>query len=749
MGRWESNQEPTREDLWDVERLERHAQQLALQTGPASAAARCALQSHLDSNVRLLRQAYVAIAAALHDGRAITPAAEWLLDNFHLIAEQATDIPLDLTARAWQELPASPDSDTAGWPRIFWIVREYLAHSDCGFSGETFARYLISYQGNAPLTMRELWAASPVLRLALVDELRRLAVRIEAALDARGAADELTNAVMRDHALGPTSRRPPALLLPIAPRRDPFIVQLSQRLQSLGEDGQPMLAQLASQLMPFGTAIDDVIQREHSRRSSSNLTVRNAFTSLRTVAAFDWRLLFERASPVENLLRTCTSYDVCDRRTRERYRQCIEASARATGRPEIEIANLVLRQLASPLSAPLSFEGDIGELLIGSRRAEFEAVVGYRPAPLQRLQRQVVRHSQLLYRGGVVVLACGLSAAAVHWGLPDPDWRTPQPWLLAALALMPASELAVGFINRIWVRRFPPRHLPRLALERRIPIELKTLVVMPVMLRDAADVAAFTHALQVHALANPDAHLRFALLSDGIDAPTSSLEGDEALLATATVAIAALNASDRAPPPDEPRFYLFHRRRQWNELERCFMGWERKRGKLTELNHLLLGKGPTSIITRSGEPTLAPANVRYVLTLDADTRVPLGVARDLVGIAAHPLNRAVFDPALGRIVRGYGVLQPRITPLLPTCAERSLYRTIVTGGSGLDPYAAAVSDLYQDVFNEGLFTGKGLYDVQAFEASLAGRVPENTLLSHDLLEGLFVRCALVTDISLF
>ena len=179
------------------------------------------------------------------------------------------------------------------------------------------------------------------------------------------------------------------------------------------------------------------------------------------------------------------------------------------------------------------------------------------------------------------------------------------------------------------------------------------------------------------------------------------------------------------------------------------MGWERKRGKLTELNHLLLGKGPTSFSPHVVEPTLAPANVRYVLTLDADTRVPLGVARDLVGIAAHPLNRAVFDPALGRIVRGYGVLQPRITPLLPTCAERSLYRTIVTGGSGLDPYAAAVSDLYQDVFNEGLFTGKGLYDVQAFEASLAGRVPENTLLSHDLLEGLFVRCALVTDISLF
>ena len=749
MGGWESNQDPTREDLWDVERLEQHARQLALQTGPAPAAARLALKSHLDQNVRLLRQAYVAIAAALHDGRAITPAAEWLLDNFHLIAEQATDIPLDLTARAWRELPASPDPDTAGWPRILWIVREYLAHSDCGFSGEAFARYLISYQHEAPLTMRELWAASPVLRLALIDELRRLAVRIEAALDARGAADVLINGVMRDAALAPASRRPPALLLPVAPRRDPFIVQLSQRLQSLGEDGQRMLALLAAQLAPLGTSIDDVIQREHARRSSSNLTVRNAFTSLRTVAAFDWRLLFERASPVENLLRTCTSYDVCDRRTRERYRQCIEAIARTAARSEVEVAGLVVTQVASAPGAPQHLQGDIGEFLIGSRRAEFEAVVGYRPAPLQRLQRQVVRHSQLLYRGGVLILAGGLTATAVYWGLPDPDWRTPPPWLLAGLALIPASELTVGFINRIWVRRFPPRHLPRLALERGIPAELKTLVVMPVMLRRSADVAEFAHALQVHALANPDAQLRFALLSDGIDAPTATLDDDAALLAMATDAIAALNAADKAPPADEPRFYLFHRCRQWNEQEHCFMGWERKRGKLTELNHLLLGKGPTSFVTSGGGPTATPANVRYVLTLDADTRVPIGVARDLVGIAAHPLNRPVFDPALGRIVRGYGVLQPRITPLLPTCEERSLYRTIVTGGSGLDPYAAAVSDLYQDVFGEGLFTGKGLYDVQAFEAALAGRVPENTLLSHDLLEGLYVRCALVTDISLF
>src|SRR6202142_3531750 len=179
------------------------------------------------------------------------------------------------------------------------------------------------------------------------------------------------------------------------------------------------------------------------------------------------------------------------------------------------------------------------------------------------------------------------------------------------------------------------------------------------------------------------------------------------------------------------------------------MGWERKRGKLHELNQLLRGSTTTTFVSTGGHPPEAIPDVRYVITLDSDTRLPRGAAARLIGTMAHPMNRPNFDPVQGRIVEGYALVQPRITPSLPTKREGSLFQRVFSGPSGIDPYAAAVSDVYQDLFREGSYTGKGIYDIDAFESALAGKVPENTLLSHDLFEGIFARVALATDIELF
>jgi cyclic beta-1,2-glucan synthetase len=730
-------EEPTHEGLWRTGQLEAHAAQIAEQACAAPGAPRVDVQARLQTNVRQLERAYVAVATALRAGRAITPASEWLVDNFHLIAEHATDIPLRLTPRVWRALPAAPLERGACWPRIFFIVREYLAHTDCDFEPESFIRYLLSYQRITPLTMRELWALYPILRMALIDELRRMANRMEAALAARGAADDLANELLTRGAQGDPAAPFPKLSVPAFVYRPPFIVQLAQRLQTMGDERGPMLDQLAGHVQQLGTTIDDVIQREHARRSASNLTVRNIITSLRSLATLDWRTLFESTSQVELLLHEQPSYSSCDRRTRDRYRDCIEDLSRASQHSEIDVATQLSRQL-------LADGSDIGELLIGMRRHELEAAFGFVPSRLQRLRRWILLHARSVYCGGVVALTTILAAVALDLGIATAGAAVPAVLLLAALALFPASELATGLLNRLWVQNFRPRHLPRLELAHGLSADLKTLVVMPVMLRTPLEAVGLVRELEVHALANPDPHVRFALLSDWADSTTEASADDALILDAAVRAVAALNQLDRKPPNGEARFYLFHRRRQWNERERCFMGWERKRGKLMELNRLLLGPATTSFV-----PSAVPSGVRFVLTLDADTRLPLGAVRDLVGVAAHPLNQPVFDHVEQRVVRGYGVLQPRITPLLPTREERSRYREIVTGGSGLDPYAAAVSDVYQDLFGEGLFTGKGLYEVATFEAALAGRVPENALLSHDLFEGLFARCALVTDVELF
>ena len=738
-------EDPTREEMWSVERLEEHARWLAQHACSAPTLVRVNLPTRLKDNAKRLESAYLTVTAALRAGRAITPASEWLVDNYHVLAEQVTDIPLKLTPKVWQDLPRESSGDN--WPRIFHLVREYLAHTDYNFDTETFSRYLLSYQCVTPLTMRELWALYPVLRIVLIDELRRVAVRMEAALIERGDADIFANTLLLTSPKEYSHQAFSDLARRSSDKRRPYIVQLAQRLQFMGEERQPVLDQLVQHLTSIGTTIDEVIQHEHMRRSASNLTVRNIMTSLREAAAFDWRTQFERVSLVEQLLREHSSYYQCDRLTRDRYRNCIQELAKLSNLSEILATQKLLTQLSAESKTHPDSQIDIGEFLIGSRRSTTEKLLGFNPTQAQSFKRWVLQYGRALYFGCVLGITTAVVGFAMYWGVSSTlDFAGIA---LCLMAFFPASEFAIAVINRIWMRRFAPRHMPRLALQQGLSPELKTLVVMPVILRSIRDGWLYSRQLQVHALANPDSEVRYALLTDFADAKSATTVDDTAIVAAATEAIASLNRQDRQPPEREPRFYLLHRRRQWNEHEQAHMGWERKRGKLFELNKLLLGAENTSFVGAAGSTLAVPKNIRYVFTVDADTRIPLGAVRDLVGVAAHPLNRPVFDRGEQRIVRGFGVLQPRITPLLPTREERSLYREIITGGSGLDPYAAAVSDLYQDVFGEGLFTGKGLYEVAAFEAALKDRVPENALLSHDLFEGIFARCALVTDIELF
>jgi cyclic beta-1,2-glucan synthetase len=737
---------PTDGELWDVDRLERHGRKLADNSGEFIDTGRLDLRKRLRTNAAALESAYAAIVAALRAGRAITPAAQWLVDNFHVISEQLSEAPVRLTPRVWRELPAANHPDADGRPRIFHIATEYLCHTLWEFNPVSLQRLLTGYQAAAPLNMREIWALYPILRIALIDELRRVAVRVEDSLAARAAADALADRALRgEWADDSENLGQPAWLQ--GRFIGPYIVQLAHRLHGMGERGRPLLEKLSAELARRGTNIDDYIQRQHARRSASNLVARNIITSLRALASFEWRSLFESISYVENLLRTQPTYVACDRRTRDRYRSCIEELATATHRHEVTVTQQLLALLAAVQPAESS-AADIGNWLIGHRRLDLEAALQFPLSASHQLRRWVVKHAHGLYLGGIAALTLALAGLAIATGVRWQAATYPAIAVLALLALFPAAELAIGLLNRLWLSAFPPQHLPRLALESGLLAGMNTVVVVPILLRSAEDAAAAARQLQVHALANADPRISFALLSDWADSRTEYAADDAWILEAARREIAMLNR-DSAADSDAPRFFLLHRRRLWSEGEQCFMGWERKRGKLEELNRLLLHKGPTTFLPDAEGILHAPKHIRYVLTVDADTRLPMGCVRDLVGIAAHPLNHPVVDKASQRVVQGYGVLQPRITPLLPGMDERSLYREIVTSGSGVDPYAAAVSDLNQDLFGEGLFTGKGLYDLSAWDAALGDRVPENALLSHDLFEGLFARCGLVTDVELF
>ncbi|CAN5630088.1 glucoamylase family protein [soil metagenome] len=741
---------PARAELFGIERLEQHAISLARAQPVTARPPRVPpLHLRLRDNAAALLAAYRASASEVGRGRSIVPAAEWLLDNYHLVEAQIRDVREDLPPGYYRQLPKLADGPFAGYPRVFSIAWAFVAHTDSHFDPETLRRYIVAYQSVQPLTIGELWAVPITLRIVLIENLRRLADQITAAHAARSAADASADVQLAGEA-------PAAAMAPGLPGRDEtlsdaFAAQLAKRLRGRDPETTPALGWLEARLDAQGSSIETVVHRAQERQGASNVTVRNVITGMRLISDVDWADFVENVSLVDARLRAGSDFAAMDLPSRNLYRTAIEELARGSGMDEIEIADRAITAATSKVTGPDSGPdgdraSDPGWHLIGGGRPCFEQTVGFRPTRRLRLRNLV--HGlgiggyaclNILVTAGLVALALG-----VLW-LPGTGlgWLT----LWAVAALLPASDVATALVNRVITWSVGTRALPGLELKEGVPPGLRTLIAVPTLLTDAADLHEQIERLEVHHLSGSGGDLTFALLTDGLDAAEQEREADAALLALGHTRIGELNRR-HGPGPSGPRFLLLHRRRQFNPGEGVWMGWERKRGKLHEPTRLLRGATDTSFAPVDGRPPEVPEGVRYVITLDADTRMPRGAALRLIGKMAHPLNCPTFDPEKRRVVAGHAILQPRVTPSLPIGSEGSLYQRTVSGPGGMDPYAAAVSDVYQDLFGEGSFTGKGIYDVDAFEAALAGRVPPNALLSHDLFEGIYARAGLATDVEL-
>jgi cyclic beta-1,2-glucan synthetase len=746
-------EEPIRSELFSIERLEQHAESLAAaQSVTAGPTTGRRLTTRLRDNGRVLLAAYRTIGEAIREERAITPAAEWLVDNFHVVEEQIREIRDDLPHGFYRQLPKLAEGPLAGYPRVYGLAWAFVAHTDSLFEPQALCRFVRAYQRVQPLTIGELWAVAITLRIVLVENLRRLAERIVSRRASRQEADAVADRLLgvggrEVEPAGTALRRFEQTRLPTA-----FAVQLVQRLRDQDPAVTPALRWLDERLILQGTTTDEIVHEEHQRQGAMNVTVRNVITSMRLMSAVDWREIFESVSLVDAELRAGSAFAAMDFPTRDCYRHAIEGLARGSGRSEIEVTRRALLAakgsggLPASGNASVCREQDPGYYLIAKGRRAFERDLGFRVPPRDWLSRAYAAVGILGYLGTVTIISACILALALL-GVAESGVGGSVLFLLALLAAVPASDVAVALVNRHVTNQFGPKMLPALELRNGVPSSLRTMVVVPTLLTTLADVEEQIARLEVHHLASPDGDLRFALLSDWTDAATESARGDEELLAAAREGIADLNRR-HGPAADGERFILLHRRRVWNEGEGKWIGWERKRGKLRELNRLLRGATDTTFVAAHGQPPVVPPGVCYVVTLDADTRLPRGAARRLVGKMAHPLNRPRLDVCTGRVVEGYAVLQPRVTPSLPISREGSVFQRVFSGPGGIDPYAFAVSDVYQDLFAEGSYTGKGIYHVDAFEGALAGRVPDSTLLSHDLLEGLFARAGLVSDVEL-
>jgi cyclic beta-1,2-glucan synthetase len=741
---------PIRAELFSVERLEQHAESLAAaqRLSPRLRSGRL-LTPRLYDNTKVLIETYRAIVRATFEHEQITPAAEWLLDNFHVVDEQIREIKNDLPPGYYRKLPKLVDGPLQGYPRVFGIAWALVAHTDSAFDFQKLTRFVEAYQRVQPLTIGELWAIAITLRITLVENLRRLAEQIVARLAAGQLADKLADRILGTDKSDPEPASKVLQSLDDVPWSTAFAVQLAQRLRDRDPNVTPALRWLNDKLAAENTTTDEIVRDEVQRQSAMNVTVRNVITSMRLVSMANWAEFFESVSPVDAILRGGSDFAAMDFPTRDLYRRAIEDLAQGSGLDETEVARRIVaaaghKRNMTPGDGP-GREQDPGYYLIAKGRRAFEKEIGYRVPPGTHLFRIHARIGVMSYVGITAVLTTIILALAVACVEPTGIgiWAV---LLLAFVGLIPASDIAVAIANRLITQQVGATLLPGLELREGVPPDLRTIVVVPTLLTSISTIREQIERLEVHHLSNPDSNFIFALLSDWRDADAERIPGDAPLFEQAAADIGRLNER-YGPAASGTRFFLLHRRRVWNEGEGKWIGWERKRGKLHELNRLLRGANDTTFVAVDGRPPSLPDGVRYVITLDADTRLPIGAARRLVGKIAHPLNRARFDPQRGLVVQGYGILQPRVTPSLPIGDEGSLYQRVFSGPNGLDPYALAVSDVYQDLFDEGSYCGKGIYEIDVFEAALEKQIPENTVLSHDLLEGIFARAGLASDIE--
>jgi cyclic beta-1,2-glucan synthetase len=759
---------PLSAELFSADQMAQHGAALAAQHVLSATRAPDGLLPRLAANEKVLVEVYALLTRSAELQRRVTPAGEWLLDNFYFIEEEIRTAKRHLPAGYSRELPQLSDGPSAGLPRVYDMALQTVAHSDARVGRGTLSRFVAAYQTVKPLRLGELWAVPIMLRLALIENLRRVAVRIGAGREDRNLAN-----VWADKMLDVAEKDPKSLILVIADmaRSDPpmtsaFVAELARRLQGQSAALALPLTWIEQRLMESEQTIEQLVQAEAQGQARAQLSVSNSIGSLRMLGTMQWREFVETLSLVEQTLHRDPAdvYARMDFGTRDDYRHVIERLARASPLDEPGIAAAAVALASEAVAAgaaPTSAPAHLGHYLVGAGQAALLARAQVRLSAWQRLRRVSVPQRLRLYSQSILALTLLLSVGVLAWasgGFASP-FATLAPgwwWLPAgAVLLLAASQLAVALVNWVAGLLATPRLLPRMDYAFGIAPASRTLVVVPTLIGSEQGIEDLVEQLEVRYLANRDPQIYFGLLTDFHDAAQATSANDDTLLRVAKEKIDALNRKHGAPvhgAHDGDRFFLFHRPRLWNPREGVWMGRERKRGKLADLNALLRGRagaGPGEAFSLVVGDTLPLRDVRYVITLDTDTQLPRDSAWQFVATMAHPLNRPRFGgtPASPRVVEGYGILQPRMGVSLPG-ANRSLYAGLVGGEPGIDPYTRAVSDVYQDLFHEGSFVGKGIYDVDAFEHVLAGRLPDNRILSHDLLEGCYARSGLLSDVEL-
>lgn len=742
---------PLRSELFSADQMEQYGKLLAkTHTLVSEAKPNQNLLKRLAENEDFLFQVHNLLTETVKAKHTITPAGEWLLDNFYLIEEQIRTGKKHLPKGYSKELPRLSNGSSKGLPRVYDIATEIISHGDGRVDPENLNRFVGAYQTITSLKLGELWAIPIMLRLALIENLRRVAVRVAAGRLDRNLADSWA-----DQMIEMAGKDPKSLILLVAdmarsnpPMTTPFVSEFSQKLRGLSHLLVSPLTWIEHRLADSGQTTEQLIQLGNQQQAADQVSISNSIGSLRFLESIDWPKFVETMSTVEKVLMEDPGgvYRQMDFTTRDLYRHKIENIAKKSALSEEETARIAIRlsQEAADLKSKDDRTAHVGYYLIDKGLKKFESLVKVKFSASSSL-RNFSRRIPLLVYGGSIILLTVIFTAGLLEKVYEVGLTGLMLVLMGILVYLAASNLSVALVNWLATLLAMPQRLPRMDYSEGIPPEFRTLVVIPAMLINEKNIKELIESLEVRFLANRDENLHFGLLTDFQDSDKENLPEDELLLQLAHKKIVELNEKYKGLHSNT--FFLFHRPRQWNPGERMWMGYERKRGKLEELNSMLRGGSKEGFSLIVGKTEVLPF-VKYIITLDTDTQLPRDSARQLIGTMAHPLNRAIYDENKNCVSDGYAILQPRVAVSLPG-TNRSRYAKLYGSEPGIDPYTRTVSDVYQDVFGEGSFIGKGIYDVDIFERVLNRRFPKNLILSHDLLEGCYARSGLLSDVQLY
>ncbi|MEO5599620.1 MAG: glucoamylase family protein [Cyclobacteriaceae bacterium] len=741
---------PFRSELFSMDQMVKLAQSLASEHRITLKDSKEQLLSRLGDNEAILTHVITLLKESIKKKNPITSAGEWLLDNFYLIEEQIQLGKRYLPKGYSKGLPKLVKGDFGGLPRVYDIVIEIISHSDGHVDIHMLNNFISAYQKITELSLGELWAIPIMLRLALLENLRRVATRI--AIDRMDAdlAHHWANKIIEI-----VEQEPAKLILTLAdmarsnpPLESAFVAEFNRKLQWKGTTHALPLSWVEQRLSESNLSINALVLAETQKQAADQVSITNSINSLRLLAKLDWRDFVESISLVEHTLREDLNgiYSSMDFFTRDNYRHQVEKIAKHSRLSERDIAKIAIN-LAKENGRKENLDKrycHVGYFLVGKGREVTEGLANIKLTFLENVIKNISQSKGIMYFLGMSIITFGLTA----WFMNESQLTWNQPVLLIAvfvIVLLSSSYLASSITNWITSLCVSPKPLPKLDFSKGIPDKARTLVIVPTIITGEDQTGKIIEDLEVRYLANKDQNLLLGILTDLKDSKEQINPGDKFLEELASKRITELN--EKYCTPGREQFFLFHRPRQWNEGENVWMGYERKRGKLAELNSVLRGKGKDKFSTIVG-PEEIYTSVKYVITLDTDTQLPRDSAWKLVGLMEHPLNHPQFDKTRKRVTEGYGIIQPRIAISLHG-ATRSLFSKLYENDIGIDPYTRIVSDLYNDIFHEASFIGKGIYQIDAFEKSLNQRFPENRILSHDLLEGCYTRCGFASDVQLY